>query len=85
MKLGIYRHYSGLMVLVIGVARHSDTDERFVTYVPLGVKKGPRITVRPYEAFFEEVKKDDKAVLRFEFIGEDMPEDTASDYLPLSK
>ncbi len=85
MKLGIYKHYSGLMVLVIGVARHSDTDEKFVTYIPLGVKKGSRITVRPYRAFFEKVNHNGKSTPRFEYIAEEMPEDLAENYLPLSK
>jgi cyclomaltodextrinase len=85
MKLGIYKHHSNLIVLVIGVARHSETDERLIAYIPLGVKKGPRITVRPYQAFFETIQKNGKAVPRFEYIGEDMPEDLATNYSPLSQ
>ncbi len=85
MQTGVYRHYSGLIVLVLGVARHSETEEKLVTYVPLGVKEGSRITVRPYGMFFENVEMNGKTVPRFEYIGEDMPGDLAEDYLPLSK
>lgn len=85
MKLGVYKHYSGLLVLVIGVARHSETDEKLVAYIPLGVKPGPRITVRPYGMFFEDVESEGVGRPRFEYIGEDMPEELAGDYLPLSK
>lgn len=80
LKAGLYRHYTGLMVLVLGVARHSETEERFVAYVPLGAKAGPRITVRPYEMFFESVKIDGKTRPRFEYIDEVMPTDLAEDY-----
>lgn len=85
MKAGVYRHYSGLVVLVLGVARHSETEEKLVTYVPLGVKAGPRITVRPYDMFFGSVEVEGEEKPRFEYLGEDMPEDIAGGYLPLSK
>lgn len=85
MKLGVYKHYSDLLVLVIGVARHSETDEKLVAYIPLGVKSGSRITVRPYGMFFENVEVEGVSRPRFEYVGEDMPEDLAAEYLPLSK
>jgi hypothetical protein len=66
-KSGVYLHYSGLIVLVIGLARHSETEEKFVTYIPLGVKAGPRLTVRPMEMFFEKVEHEGKAVPRFKY------------------
>lgn len=84
LKSGLYKHYSGLIVLVLGVARHSETEEKFVAYIPLGVKKGPRITVRPYEMFFEEVEINDSKKPRFEYIAEEMPEKLAKEYNPLS-
>lgn len=55
---------------MLGVARHSETDERFVAYVPLSVMPGPRITVRPYENFFETVDRDGKVMPRFSYVGE---------------
>lgn len=80
LRAGVYRHYSGLMVLVLGVARHSETEEKLVAYIPLGVKKGPRLTVRPYVMFFETVDVDGIQKPRFEFIGEDLPDATAESY-----
>ncbi|MDP3993100.1 MAG: DUF1653 domain-containing protein [bacterium] len=77
---GVYRHYTGLMVLVLGVARHSETEEKFVCYIPLGPKAGPRITVRPVAMFFEEVEADGAKQPRFKFIGAEMPEDLAAEY-----
>lgn len=85
LKSGVYLHYKGLLVQVLGVARHSETDEKYVAYVPLGVKAGPRITVRPYEMFFDEVEIDGVKKLRFEFIGEEVSEELAKRYLPYSK
>ncbi len=52
LKAGVYKHYEGLLVLVVGVARHSETEEKLVAYVPLGVKAKPRITVRPIRYVF---------------------------------
>lgn len=85
LKAGVYKHYSGPIVLVLGVARHSETEEKFVAYIPLGVKKGPRITVRPYRMFFEKVEKGGVKIPRFEYIGEQMPADLAKEYKELSK
>ena len=85
LKSGIYLHHSGLLVQVIGVAKHSETNEKLVAYVPLGVKAGPRITVRPYNMFFETIKVDGIKKPRFEHIGEEVSEDIAKKYLPLSK
>lgn len=68
------------MVLVLGVARHSETEERFVAYIPLGVKDGPRITVRPYDMFFEDVEVGGVDKPRFKYVGEIVPPEVASDY-----
>lgn len=85
LKSGVYLHYSGLLVLVLGAARHSETEERLVAYIPLAVKEKPRITVRPYDMFFEDVVIDGKKQRRFRYIGEEVPEELASQYSPLSK
>lgn len=77
---GIYRHYTGLIVLVLGLARHSETEERFVVYVPLGAKAGPRLTIRPLKMFFEKVEIDGIKKPRFEYIGAEMPVDLAKKY-----
>jgi hypothetical protein len=84
LRAGIYQHYSGLMVLVLGLARHSETEEKLVAYVPLGVKSGPRITVRPYNMFFETVKIGGQQKPRFRYVGETVSGKIASQYDDLS-
>ena len=84
LRAGVYRHYKGELYLVLGTARHSETEEKFVAYVPLGVRPGPRITVRPYEMFMEEVEINGKQQARFDFVGEDVSEELAKDYEPYS-
>ena len=84
LKAGIYKHYKGALYLVLGAARHSDTDEKFVAYVPLGVNKGPRIAVRPYDAFFENIEVNGKSVSRFSYIGEGVDDKLAKQYDHLS-
>lgn len=85
LKCGVYLHYSGLLVMVLGVARHSETEERLVAYIPLGVNEKPRITVRPYDMFFEDVVVDDVKQPRFRYIGEQVPAELASKYSSFSK
>jgi hypothetical protein len=77
---GVYRHYTGLIVFVIGVARHSETEEKFVIYIPLGAKAGPRLTIRPLEMFFSDIEVSGKKQKRFEYIGSEMPGELARDY-----
>jgi len=85
LKSGVYLHYSGLIVLVLGAARHSETEEKYVAYVPLGVKEKSRIVVRPYKMFFENVLVDNKKQPRFRYLGEEVPPNLAKKYTPLSK
>jgi len=67
MKTGRYRHYKGNEYIVIGVARHSETDEELVVYRP---DYGEReMWVRPKTMFLESVELDGRQVPRFEFIG----------------
>ena len=68
MKSGRYRHYKGNEYIVIGVARHSETDEELVVYRPDYGEQG--LWVRPKEMFLETVEVDGKQVLRFQFLGE---------------
>ncbi len=53
LQLGIYRHYKGKDYEVIGLARHSETEEWVVVYRPLYGDFG--LWVRPYEMFVEKV------------------------------
>jgi hypothetical protein len=84
LKAGVYRHYKGGMYLVLGVARHSETDEKLVAYIPLAVLDKPRIVVRPYDMFFENVLVKGVNKPRFEYMGEMLDSETAKLYDPLS-
>jgi hypothetical protein len=84
LQAGIYKHYKGGMYLIIGVARHSETNEKLVAYIPLGVKKGPRIVARPYDMFFDDVKINGVTKPRFVYIGESVEEVFAKFYDPMS-
>ncbi len=70
---GVYKHYKGEYYLVLGLARHTETNEKLVVYIPLYTKEGPRIAVRPVEMFFEEVEVDGVKKPRFQYIGPEMP------------
>ena len=69
MKPGRYRHYKGNEYVVIGIARHSETDEKLVVYRPDYGEQG--LWVRPKEMFLETVEVDGKQVPRFQFLGEE--------------
>jgi hypothetical protein len=64
---GRYRHYKGNEYEVLGVARHSETDERVVVYRPLYNDTG--LWVRPLAMFVEMVTVDGKPVPRFAYLG----------------
>jgi hypothetical protein len=64
---GRYRHYKGNEYEVIGVARHSETDERVVVYRPLYNDSG--LWVRPLAMFVEEVTVNGERVPRFARVG----------------
>ena len=70
MTPGIYRHYKGNDYLVLTVARHSETGELLVIYMPLVSKDGSAITpwARPLGMFEEEVVVDGKKVPRFRLV-----------------
>jgi hypothetical protein len=66
---GRYRHYKGRDYIVIGVARHSETEEELVVYrTDYGDKS---LWVRPKEMFLETVTVDDVQLPRFRKIGDD--------------
>ncbi len=64
---GLYRHYKGGNYEVIGVARHSETQEALVVYRPLYDATG--WWVRPYAMFFGAVHVDGVKRARFEKVG----------------
>jgi len=60
---GRYRHYKGKDYEVLGIARHSETDEELVVYRPLYGEQG--LWVRPLTMFVETVEVDGQLLPRF--------------------
>ena len=60
---GLYRHYKGNDYEVLGVARHSETEEELVVYRPVLGTSG--LWVRPLAMFAETVEVDGRTVPRF--------------------
>lgn len=67
-KPGIYQHFKGMKYLVIGVAKHSETLEEMVVYIPLYDNEQSKIWVRPLTMFTEQVERDGKTFPRFKYI-----------------
>ena len=67
-KLGRYRHFKGKEYEVLGVARHSETEEELVVYRALYGDFG--LWVRPVSMWNEAVERDGKTFRRFTYIGE---------------
>lgn len=65
---GRYRHYKGNEYTVIGVARHSETEEELVVYRQEYGAYG--LWVRPADMFVETVVVEGRPVPRFEFLAE---------------
>ena len=63
---GRYRHYKGREYEVLGVARHSETEEEYVVYRALYGDGG--LWVRPAEMFLETVLIDGRPCPRFRFL-----------------
>src|ERR1700678_1962282 len=61
---GRYRHYKGNEYTVMGLARHSETQEELVLYRQEYGDHG--LWVRPKEMFLETVKVDGQEVTRFQ-------------------
>ena len=66
-KIGRYRHYKGKEYTVIGVARHSETEEELVVYRQEYDDHG--LWVRPKAMFSEMVDVEGTTVPRFRYIG----------------
>lgn len=65
---GVYRHYKGQQYEVLGVGRHSETEEEFVVYRALYGERS--LWIRPLAMFTERVEKEDGSVPRFSRIEE---------------
>ncbi len=68
MKPGRYRHFKGKDYIVLGVARHSETEEELVVYRQDYGDHG--LWVRPKQMFLESVEVDGLDMPRFEFIAD---------------
>ncbi|MCS6296214.1 MAG: DUF1653 domain-containing protein [Nitrospira sp.] len=62
-KPGRYRHYKGKDYEVLGVARHSETEEEYVVYRQLYGEGG--LWIRPLTMFSESVSVGSELVPRF--------------------
>lgn len=69
LRLGRYRHYKGRDYDVIGVARHSETEEQMVVYRCLYGDYS--LWVRPLAMFRETVDVAGEQVPRFTYMGEE--------------
>ena len=68
MKPGRYRHFKGKGYEVLGIARHSETEEELVVYRALYGDFS--LWVRPVSMWNETVERDGKTFRRFTYIGE---------------
>lgn len=64
--LGLYQHYKGNFYHVIGLCRHSETEEELVVYQALYGDYG--LWVRPLKLFLETVEINGLTIPRFKFI-----------------
>ena len=65
-KIGKYRHFKGGEYEVLGIAKHSETQEEMVVYRALYGEKS--VWVRPACMWNEVVEKDGETYQRFTFI-----------------
>ena len=66
LQAGIYRHYKGHLYKVVGVACHTETEEKLVVYQALYGDDG--LWVRPLEMFTETVFVDGEQIARFSLL-----------------
>jgi len=65
-QAGTYRHYKGGTYKVIGLAKHSETQEELVVYK--SVDDEHQLWVRPLKMFMENVQIDGKLIPRFTYL-----------------
>ena len=64
-KPGIYKHFKGDEVKVLGISEHTENSEQFVTYTHNG-----KLWIRPIAMFEEETIRDGIKQKRFTFLRE---------------
>jgi hypothetical protein len=62
---GIYKHYKGYLMKVLGEVKHSETNEEMVLYIHLG---DGQLWVRPKMMFLEKIDKANQKIYRFRLI-----------------
>jgi len=67
-ELGIYQHYKGNLYEVIGIAKHTETQEEYVVYRALYGTYD--LWIRPKSMFCETITTDGQQVPRFKYIRE---------------
>lgn len=67
-KAGIYQHYKGNKYIALGVAKHSETLEQLVVYIPLYDNEESKMWVRPLSMFMEEIEYNGVKQPRFRFL-----------------
>lgn len=68
-KPGLYEHFKGKRYRVIGIARHSETEEDYVVYEPQ-YESVSKLWIRPVAMFTGTVERDGTVMPRFKYIGE---------------
>lgn len=68
LQIGKYEHFKGGQYEVLGIAKHSETNDDFVVYKALYGEK--ELWIRPVKMFLEEVDLNGNKVPRFKYIGE---------------
>lgn len=61
---GKYQHFKGNFYNVLHIAKHSETEELMVVYLPL-YGENPSVWVRPLTMFDEKIIRDGKTFKRF--------------------
>lgn len=72
---GRYRHFKGNLYEVLGVAKHSETEETVVVYRALYGDAG--LWVRPFAMFFDSVLLNGEQVARFARVHDTLPSERA--------
>lgn len=65
-KAGIYQHYKGPKYRVVGLSRHSETEEKLVVYQCLYGDFD--LWVRPLDSFQSQVERNGESVPRFRWL-----------------
>jgi hypothetical protein len=66
---GRYRHYKGREYEVLGIARHSETEEEYIVYRALYGDHG--LWIRPADMFLGTVEVEGRRCSRFQYLPSD--------------